>query len=62
MMAAVLNFVGALSGTAVAKAIGKGIVEPQLITNDVLVAAMAGAIFWNILTWFLGFPAAPPTP
>lgn len=58
MMAAILNFVGALSGTAVAKAIGKGIVEPQLITNDVLVAAMAGAIFWNIITWLLGIPSS----
>ncbi|NPV27210.1 MAG: inorganic phosphate transporter [Firmicutes bacterium] len=57
-MAAILNFVGALSGTEVAKAIGKGIVEPQLVTPDVLVAAMLGAIFWNIFTWLLGIPSS----
>ncbi|AVX20144.1 MULTISPECIES: inorganic phosphate transporter [Carboxydocella] len=58
MLAAVLNFAGAMAGTAVAKTIGKGIVETSLVNMHTLTAAMLGAIFWNLLTWYYGFPSS----
>ncbi len=58
MVAAVFNFVGALSGTAVAGTIGKGIVAPQDITQEVVVAGLLGAIIWNIITWLSGIPSS----
>ncbi|ADI01466.1 MAG TPA: inorganic phosphate transporter [Syntrophothermus lipocalidus] len=58
MVAAGLNFLGALSGTGVAKTIGKGLVAPEVVTGQVLVAALSGAIFWNIFTWYSGIPSS----
>jgi PiT family inorganic phosphate transporter len=58
MVAATFNFVGALSGTAVAGTIGKGIVLPQDITQEVVVAGLLGAIIWNIITWASGIPSS----
>lgn len=58
LMAAVLNFVGALISTEVAATIGKGIVNPQFITTEVLIGALAGAIIWNLLTWYYGLPSS----
>jgi len=59
-MAAVLNFFGALLGTEVAHTIGSGIVNPSMIAGcqPLLLAALAGAIGWNVLTWFLGLPSS----
>jgi PiT family inorganic phosphate transporter len=58
MLAAVLNFVGALSGTAVASTIGKGIITPSTITLVVVLSALIGAIFWNLITWYYGIPSS----
>ncbi len=58
LMAAVFNFGGAFLSTAVAKTIGKGIVDPLLVTNSIVAAAMLGAIFWNLLTWVSGIPSS----
>ncbi|MDD2510168.1 MAG: inorganic phosphate transporter [Syntrophomonas sp.] len=58
MIAATLNFVGALSGTAVAATIGKSIVAPDLVTPLVLITALMGAIFWNLFTWYFGIPSS----
>jgi PiT family inorganic phosphate transporter len=58
MIAASLNFVGALSGTAVATTIGKNIVAPDLVTPTVIIAALIGAIFWNLFTWYYGIPSS----
>ncbi len=58
IVAATFNFVGALSGTAVAGTIGKGIVAPQDITQEVVVAGLLGAIIWNIITWLSGIPSS----
>lgn len=58
MLAAVLNFVGALMGTAVASTIGKGIITPDSITLVVVLAALSGAIFWNLFTWYFGIPSS----
>lgn len=56
---AIANFVGPLVfGVAVANAIGEGIVSPQAISAEVIVAALLGAIIWNILTWVLGIPSS----
>jgi len=59
MMAAVLNFVGALTvGTAVAKTMGKGIIDPALATQFLVLAAVASAIIWNLVTWYWGIPSS----
>ncbi len=58
IMAAGLNFVGALLSTEVAQTIGKGIVDPKWINNQVLIAGLLGAIVWNLATWYLGLPSS----
>lgn len=58
LVAASLNFLGALSGTAVAATIGKSIVAPDLVTPLVLISALIAAIFWNIFTWYFGIPSS----
>jgi PiT family inorganic phosphate transporter len=58
LFAAVLNFVGALSGTHVAKTIGSGMVETSVVTQGVILAALIGAIIWNLLTWYFGIPSS----
>jgi inorganic phosphate transporter, PiT family len=56
---AVANFCGPfLFGVAVAKTIGQDIVGPESINTQVLIAALTGAIIWNLLTWYLGFPSS----
>ncbi len=57
-MSATANFVGALTGTAVAKTIGSGLVTPQAEGGVVVAAALIGAIVWNLLTWRLGIPSS----
>src|SRR5215208_3343158 len=58
-MSAVANFAGALlTGTAVAKTIGAGLVSPQAEGQVVVAAALVGAIFWNLFTWRLGIPSS----
>ncbi|MGZ6213486.1 MAG: anion permease [Candidatus Limnocylindria bacterium] len=57
-MSATANFAGALTGTAVAKTIGAGLVAPQAEGGLVVAAALAGAIVWNLLTWRLGIPSS----
>lgn len=57
-IAASLNLVGSLSGTAVAATIGKGIVAPDIVTPGVLIAALIAAIFWNLFTWYFGIPSS----
>ncbi|MFZ5819017.1 MAG: inorganic phosphate transporter [Chloroflexota bacterium] len=58
-IAAAANFLGPLLfGVAVAKTIGDEIVAAGTINMQVLIAALAGAIFWNLLTWYLGFPSS----
>jgi len=57
-MAAILNFVGALTGTAVATTVGKGIIAPENATQLLVIAALLSAIVWNLLTWFYGIPSS----
>jgi len=58
LIAATFNFLGALSGTAVATTIGKNIVAPHDVVPLVIIAALSGAIFWNIFTWYFGIPSS----
>jgi PiT family inorganic phosphate transporter len=57
-MAAVLNVVGAVSGTAVASTVGRGIVPPAVATQQLVAAALISAITWNLLTWWLAIPSS----
>lgn len=58
-MTALANFVGPfIFGVAVANTIGHEIVSANSISTQVLVAALCSAIFWNLLTWYLGFPSS----
>jgi inorganic phosphate transporter, PiT family len=57
--AAFFNFVAAFFlGTAVAKTISSGLVDPKQVTQYVILAALAGAIIWDLLTWWLGLPTS----
>jgi inorganic phosphate transporter, PiT family len=57
-MAAFFNLTGALTGTAVAATIGKGIVDLRVVTMPAILCALAGAIVWNLITWLLGLPSS----
>jgi PiT family inorganic phosphate transporter len=57
-LAAFFNLTGALSGTAVASTIGKGLVEPGAITMATVLSGLLGAIIWNLITWWLGLPSS----
>jgi PiT family inorganic phosphate transporter len=57
-MAAVLNIVGALTGTAVATTVGKGIVDIEVATQLLVISAMLSAITWNLITWWYGIPSS----
>lgn len=59
-LAAVMNFVGALAFTGVAKTIGGKIADPAKLEFGVLIvlAALLAAIFWNLVTWWYGIPSS----
>jgi len=54
LMATILNAMGALSGTAVAATIGKGIVDPAIINTTTVAAAMVGIVLWSCLAYYMG--------
>jgi PiT family inorganic phosphate transporter len=65
ILSATANFVGALTGTAVAKTIASGLVNPLTDPGTgvdpnqlVVMAALVGAIVWNLITWRLGIPSS----
>jgi PiT family inorganic phosphate transporter len=58
-MTAVAEFVGPfIFGVAVAETIGNEVVKSEAISLPVILAALASAILWNLLTWYLGFPSS----
>jgi len=58
-LAAIANFVGPfIFGVAVATTIGKGIIDPDFVTIHIVIAALFGAIIWNLITWWLGLPSS----
>ena len=56
--AAILNVVGALISTHVAATLAKGIVDPGVVTNPVILGGLVGAIAWNLLTWWWALPSS----
>lgn len=58
LMGGVLNFLGAISGTAVATTLGKGIVDPNVVSQTTVVIALIGAAIWDIVTWYYGLPTS----
>ncbi|WP_121663529.1 inorganic phosphate transporter [Metabacillus litoralis] len=60
ILAAVMNFVGALTFTGVAKTITSGIVDPFTLENGsvVILSALVSAIAWNLITWYYGIPSS----
>ncbi len=57
--AATFNFIAAfVFGTAVAKTISSGLVDTKQVTQYVILAALAGAIIWDLLTWWWGLPTS----
>jgi inorganic phosphate transporter, PiT family len=58
LMAGALNIVGALTGTAVASTVGKGIVPPANATQLLVISALLAAIFWDLVTWRYGIPSS----
>ena len=58
LMAATMNFAGAFAGTAVAQTIGAGLVDVETTTEAVVIAALLGAIAWNLFTWWFGIPSS----
>jgi PiT family inorganic phosphate transporter len=57
-LSASLNLVGAFLSTAVAATIAKGLVDPGLVTLELIFAGLVGGITWNLLTWLLGIPSS----
>ncbi len=57
--AAFFNFVAAfVLGTHVAKTIGSGMIDLKVVTQEVILAGLAGAIVWNLITWYYGLPVS----
>src|SRR5438132_7646207 len=57
-VAAAANLAGAFATTAVAKTVGKGIIDTGLANETTVLAALIGAIAWNLLTWWVGLPSS----
>jgi PiT family inorganic phosphate transporter len=57
--AATFNFMAAFTGSlAVAKAIGGGMIEQSIVTPNVILGGLLGAIIWNLITWYFGIPSS----
>jgi PiT family inorganic phosphate transporter len=58
VIASVANLAGAFVTTAVAKTVGAGIIDTGLANTKTVLAALFGAIAWNLVTWWLGLPSS----
>jgi len=58
LMAAAMNMLGAFAGKKVAETVGKGLVETAEVTQLLVLAALVGAITWNLITWHFGIPSS----
>ncbi|HEX7083612.1 MAG TPA: inorganic phosphate transporter [Gaiellaceae bacterium] len=58
LIAAIANLGGAFVTTAVAKTVGSGIIDTGLANTKTVLAAVIGAIAWNLLTWWFGLPSS----
>src|SRR5690606_38976844 len=59
-LAASMNLVGALAGTAVAKTISSGLIDAGVVEvgSQLILCALMGGIIWNLITWWLGLPSS----
>jgi inorganic phosphate transporter, PiT family len=57
-ISAAANLAGAFVTTAVAKTVAKGIIDTNLASQKTVLAALLGAIVWNLLTWWIGLPSS----
>ena len=59
MLAASMNLLGALAGTAVAKTIASGLVDTSIVAvgPEIILCALLGGIVWNLITWWYGLPS-----
>ncbi|MCL2626210.1 MAG: inorganic phosphate transporter [Cystobacterineae bacterium] len=57
-LAAILNFVGAVTGTAVAHTISSGLADAAAVNQLVVLSALLGASAWNLITWYFGIPSS----
>src|SRR5436190_13552184 len=58
LIASIANLAGAFVTTAVAKNVASGLIDANLATMQTLLAALLGAIAWNLLTWWFGLPSS----
>src|SRR5215210_8385750 len=58
LTASIANLAGAFVTTAVAKTVGKGIIDSGLANEKTVLAAVIGAIVWNLITWWFGLPSS----
>lgn len=60
MLAASMNLIGALAGTAVAKTISSGLIDAEVVnvTSQLIICALSGGIVWNLITWWFGLPSS----
>ncbi|HII64223.1 TPA: inorganic phosphate transporter [Candidatus Woesearchaeota archaeon] len=59
LLAAFWNFAGAfIFSVAVATTIGKNVIDPSSVTISIILAALLGAIMWNLITWYFGIPSS----
>ncbi len=58
VLAACTNLLGAMWGTAVAKTVASGLVDTKIVTSEILICALLGAIVWNLITWRVGLPSS----
>jgi PiT family inorganic phosphate transporter len=58
LVSAAANLAGAFVTTAVAKTVGSGIISTGLATDKTVLAALLGAIAWNLVTWYFGLPSS----
>src|SRR3546814_548100 len=60
ILAAVMNLIGALTGTAMAMTIASGLVDTDVVavTSQVILGALGGGIIWNLITWWKGLPSS----
>ncbi len=58
LVAALFNFIGALTGTAVAKTIAGSFTDASQVTQTMVLAVLLGASLWNLITWWYGIPSS----
>ena len=58
ILCSIFNFIGAFTGTAVAKTVGDNIVNHSFIPQWVIFGVLISAIAWNLITWYFGIPSS----